>query len=192
MDLLARIRTHIHAHAHTCTGKRAHYAAKLTACLKINTYPQTHLLPPYYSTTHTTGKRARYATKDLLRSFGHAGIMAFQHANNDTHAHTRTQASALAMLPRICCAALGVQALRLSGMLTTTHTHTHTHTGKRARHAAKDLLRSFGRAGTTAFRHANNDMYPRPNVALMGGRFGAGYPGELCVYLVVCAACVFV
>ena len=118
MDLLARIRTHIHAHAHTCTGKRAHYAAKLTACLKINTYPQTHLLPPYYSTTHTTGKRARYATKDLLRS--------------------------------------------------------------------------FGRAGTTAFRHANNDMYPRPNVALMGGRFGAGYPGELCVYLVVCAACVFV
>uniref|UniRef100_A0A7S3QRX5 VHS domain-containing protein n=1 Tax=Dunaliella tertiolecta TaxID=3047 RepID=A0A7S3QRX5_DUNTE len=50
-----------------------------------------------------------------------------------------------------------------------------TEAGKRARHAAKDLLRSFGRAGTTAFRYANNDMFPRNQIGRFGG-FGNTYP----------------
>jgi hypothetical protein len=47
-----------------------------------------------------------------------------------------------------------------------------TEAGKAARHAAKELLRRYGRAGTTAFRAAHQEVYGRGGVP--GSMYGAG------------------
>lgn len=62
----------------------------------------------------------------------------------------------------------------LSLVLLTPHAPTPFRAGKQARNAAKELLRMFGRAGTTAFRTANTTMYPRPHPTQVG-RWGNGY-----------------
>ena len=46
----------------------------------------------------------------------------------------------------------------------------HVSTGKAARNAAMEFLRSFGRAGTSAFRFANMTAYPQPTMS--ASRFG--------------------